>query len=75
MRKGIRILLLTLCAVIATAPMVAAQEEEKDDGCFTEFGHCMERAAAIDSFWYRTAAGLDCELDLIECARIKLIGG
>jgi hypothetical protein len=63
-----------MLAMVATgAPVVAAQEAEKD-GCFTSFGRCMERAAAIDSFWYRTAAGLDCELDLIECVRVKVLG-
>ena len=31
-------------------------------------------AAKIDSFWYRWAAGLDCELDYVECVRVKLIG-
>ena len=34
----------------------------------------MEAAAKIDSFWYRFAAGLDCELDYVECVRVKLIG-
>jgi hypothetical protein len=35
---------------------------------------CFEAAAKVDSFWYRWAAGLDCELDFTECVRIKLIG-
>lgn len=69
MRKGMQVALLALVAITAYAPAVFA-----DDGCFTEFGKCMERAAAIDSFWWRWAAGLDCELDLVECTRVKLIG-
>jgi hypothetical protein len=73
MRKAMQVVLLALVAMAASASVAAAQEAEKD-GCFTSFGHCMERAAGIDSFWWRTAAALDCELDLIECARIKLIG-
>jgi hypothetical protein len=44
------------------------------DRCVTTFGRCMEAAAKVDSFWYRWAAGLDCELDFTECVRIKLIG-
>ena len=43
-------------------------------GCTTNLAACFEAAAKIDSFWYRWAAGLDCELDYIECTRTKLIG-
>ena len=43
-------------------------------GCTTELADCYGRAARIDSFWYRWAAGLDCELDYVDCAREKLIG-
>ena len=43
-------------------------------GCTTDMADCYERAAKIDSFWYRWAAGLDCELDYAECVRIKLVG-
>ena len=43
-------------------------------GCTTDLGECFEAAAQVDSFWYRWAAGLDCELDYAECVRIKLIG-
>jgi hypothetical protein len=43
-------------------------------GCTTELADCYGRAARIDSFWYRWAAGLDCELDFVDCAREKLIG-
>ena len=42
--------------------------------CNTAMLQCFEAAAKIDSFWYRWAAGLDCELNYIECTRIKLIG-
>jgi hypothetical protein len=43
-------------------------------GCTTNLADCFTAAAKIDSFWYRWAAGLDCELDYAECVRIKLIG-
>jgi hypothetical protein len=43
-------------------------------GCTTNMASCFEAAAKVDSFWYRWAAGLDCELDFTECVRIKLIG-
>ena len=43
-------------------------------GCTTTLADCYTAAAKIDSFWYRWAAGLDCELDYTECVRIKLVG-
>lgn len=43
-------------------------------GCFEDAAACFERAAGRDSFIDRTLAGLDCELDLIECGRRKILG-
>jgi hypothetical protein len=43
-------------------------------GCTIDLLDCYGRAAARDSFWTRTAAGLDCELDFSDCVRRKLIG-
>ena len=57
-----------LLAGLAAAPRPAMA------GCTTDLADCYERAARIDSFWYRWAAGLDCELDYAECVRIKLVG-
>ena len=63
-------ILLTLVVLtgMAAAPRPAMA------GCTTDLADCYVRAAKIDSFWYRWAAGLDCELDYAECARIKLVG-
>jgi hypothetical protein len=60
---------------ILAAAAVTAMPQQAQAGCFTDLGNCYQKAANIDSFWYRWAAGLDCELDLVECTRIKLIGG
>ena len=43
-------------------------------GCTTDLLNCYGRAAGIDGFWYRTAAGLDCELDFTDCVRRRVIG-
>jgi len=43
-------------------------------GCTVDLLDCYGRAAGIDSFWYRTAAGLDCELDYTDCVRRRLLG-
>ena len=43
-------------------------------GCNSDLLDCYQRAATIDNFWYRTAAGLDCELDYADCLRQALVG-
>jgi hypothetical protein len=68
MQRWILLGMFVLAAMSATAQPIYA-------GCATDLIDCYERAAAIDSFWYRWAAGLDCELDFVECTRVKLIGG
>ena len=68
MRRLILLGILVLGATSVAPPAHAAA------GCATELANCYQRAANIDSFWYRWAAGLDCELDFVECARIKIIG-
>jgi hypothetical protein len=70
MRRLILLGILVLAATSATSRPLYANA-----GCATGLADCYQRAANIDSFWYRWAAGLDCELDFVECARIKLIGG
>ena len=44
------------------------------NACNTDLLDCYQAAAGIDNFWYRWAAGLDCEFNYIECARETLIG-
>ncbi len=43
-------------------------------GCTTDLLDCYAEAAKIDSFWYRSAAGLDCELAYAGCVREALLG-
>lgn len=67
MVKKVLFATLVLAGLVANpAPALA--------GCTTDLGDCYVRAAKIDSFWYRWAAGLDCEIDYVECVRIKVIG-
>lgn len=67
MRKWIVVGSLMVAAIAADARPASA-------GCFTALADCFQRAANLEGFWYRWAAGLDCELDFIECTRVKLIG-
>ena len=62
-----------LLAAVVMVGLVAVPREALA-GCTVTMSQCMEAAAKIDSFWYRFAAGLDCELDYVECVRVKLIG-
>lgn len=54
--------------------MLTGAVRTADAGCATALGECFGRAADVDGFWWRWAAGIDCELDFIECARVKIIG-
>lgn len=42
-------------------------------GCGGDLLDCYTAAAGIDNFWYRTAAGLDCELQYASCIRQILV--
>jgi hypothetical protein len=63
----------TLFALVVLAGFAAAPSPAIA-GCTTELADCYVRAAKEDSFWYRWAAGLDCELDYTDCVRRRIIG-
>ena len=67
MVKKIVVTLLVLSGAVAVPRSATA-------GCTTALADCYTAAAKVDSFWYRWAAGLDCELDYTDCVREKLIG-
>jgi hypothetical protein len=62
-----------LLSAVVTAGFMAAPRPALA-GCATDLLDCYTRAAQIDSFWYRTAAGLDCEIDYAGCLRAQLLG-
>jgi hypothetical protein len=66
----------TLLALVVLAAIVppAFADPEEGGGCTTQLLDCYQAAAKIDSFWYRWAAGFDCELDFAQCTRVKVIG-
>jgi hypothetical protein len=66
-----RLVPLTLAAVFVVA---SSQPSEAYIRCAGELFDCYQTAAAVDSFWYRFAAGIDCELAFVQCARIAIIG-
>lgn len=74
MRKVVLVMLLAIALSAVTSGTALAFDETEKKGCTWTLFECFEAAAQIESFWYRTAAALDCELDYIECARIKIMG-
>jgi hypothetical protein len=53
--------------LLAIVLMGFATPQSAFAGCTVDLLDCYGRAAGIDSFWYRTAAGLDCELEYVGC--------
>lgn len=66
MKKVVFVLLMTAGAGLLPANAFA--------GCFEDAANCFYAASRHDSFVWRTLAALDCELDLAECTRKKVIG-
>ena len=58
----------------ALAGVDDVEAEVDSEACATNLISCYERAAKIDSFWYRWAAGIDCELKFVKCSREMIIG-
>ena len=44
------------------------------DGCFSPMADCFQRAATLTYYWDSIWASFDCELELISCIRIAVIG-
>ena len=63
----------SLLGVFVLAGLVAAPRPAMA-GCGMDLLDCYGRAAKIDNFWYRTAAGLDCEFDYADCLRQRVVG-
>jgi len=66
-----------LASIVATILCVAgASTPARAQGlrCLGELRMCFERAAFSGTFWGMWVAGLDCEVDLLDCARDGLIG-
>jgi hypothetical protein len=65
---------IVLALVMFVGLIAAPRPALAEGGCATDLADCYTAAAKVDSFWYRWAAGLDCELDFTECVRLKVIG-
>ena len=77
MVKKVLFTVTVLMALLGTPSIVRADDGDGDgesDGCATKLLQCYESAAKVDNFWYRWAAGIDCELQFTNCARIMIAG-
>jgi hypothetical protein len=62
-------------ALVLLAGLVGgAQPAQAGATCTTDLLNCYVAAAKIDNFWYRTAAGIDCEIDYAGCVNQALAG-
>jgi hypothetical protein len=68
-----RVLVLLLGTALSAVPSAAFANDE-EAGCFENLANCYYDAARRDSWLSRWLAGLDCELDFIECSRLKVVG-
>jgi hypothetical protein len=66
-------LVLVLGSVLTGLPSIAFAADE-EAGCFENLANCYYEAARRDSWLSRWLAGLDCELDFVECTRVKVVG-
>jgi hypothetical protein len=62
MVKKILVTMVILASVLLAPRPALAQ-------CATQLADCYTAAAKIDNFWYRWAAGIDCEIDYAGCVR------
>lgn len=60
---------IALLFVFGDSKPAAAQ-----DHCFQNYRTCAYQAALKNGWWEMWSAGADCELDLVQCVRRKLIG-
>ncbi|MEX2271877.1 MAG: hypothetical protein WD690_10420 [Vicinamibacterales bacterium] len=63
-------MVVVLCFVAAFSAVPSAAWA----GCFEDLAACFQNAATRDTWFKRWLAGMDCELEFIDCGREKLIG-
>jgi hypothetical protein len=54
---------------LAVTASLAAAAPAQGSSCILNYAECLVRAADLDAWWQRSAAGLDCYLDTVACIR------
>ena len=71
-KRCLQLLPVMLAALLLLSDSQPAAAE--NSRCFENLRDCYGRAATREGVWEMWAAGLDCELDLVDCVRRALIG-
>jgi hypothetical protein len=54
---------------LAVTASLAAAAPAQGSSCILNYAECLVRAADLDTWWQRSAAGIDCYLDTVACIR------
>ena len=59
-------LVVPAAAVVAG---LAVASPAQGSSCILNYAECLVRAADLDTWWQRSAAGIDCYLDTVACLK------
>ncbi len=66
-RRGLLLLAFIFSLVGFLGEAVPAEALASRTSCFSNYYRCMNNASELDGFWRRSAAGMDCYIDLASC--------
>jgi hypothetical protein len=66
--------LLRLTPLVLATAFLLGSSRPAHAGCFIAFADCAQRAAQEATYWRAVFATADCELDLADCVRRKIVG-
>lgn len=58
-----------IAPTLAFAAVLAVPEPARAANCIQRYAECLVRASDLDTWWQRSAAGIDCYLDAVACLR------
>lgn len=58
-----------LAPTLSLATLLASTPPAHAANCIQNYAECLVRAADLDTWWQRSAAGIDCYLDAVACVR------
>lgn len=58
-----------LAPTLSLAALLAAAPPARGANCIQTYAECLVQAADLQTWWQRSAAGIDCYLDAVACVR------
>lgn len=58
-----------LVPTLSFASLIAAAPPARGANCIQNYAECLVKAADLQTWWQRSAAGIDCYLDGVACVR------